>query len=103
MARTKKTEQFSELYADLSVAEKKILKSELEYAIKAQIKAEATALKEAQAKELRDTLKIHDKVKFQNKKGLVNGEVISISVDKVQVLFNNGKEKKTVPYSKIVK
>ncbi len=102
MARAKKTERFIALYSDLSIEEKKILKSELEYAIKAQIKEEERIRREAYARELRDSLKIHDKVKFHNKKGIVTGEVISISVDKVQILFNNGKDKKTIPYSKIV-
>ena len=102
MARAKKTEKFIKLYGGLSMEDKKILKTELDYAIKAE---ERDIVKKAQddaARKMRDTLKIHDKIKFSNKKDTLEGEVITISVDKVQVLVN-GKDKMTVPYQKITK
>lgn len=102
MARAKKTEKFVKLYADLSLEDKRTLRTEVDYAIKAQEREELKKAKEEEAKKLRDTLKIHDKIKFMNKKDTVEGEVITIAVDKVQVMVN-GTEKKTVPYGKIVK
>jgi hypothetical protein len=102
MARAKKTENFVKLYDGLSLEDKKVLRTELDYAIKAE---ERDLLKKTQdevARKLRDTLKIHDKIKFMNKKETQEGEVITISVDKVQVLVK-GKDKVTVPYQKIIK
>ena len=102
MARAKKTENYVNIYSELSLDEMKVLRTELDYAIKAQEREELKKLKEEDAKKLRDTLKIHDKIKFMAKKDTVEGEVITISIDKVQVLVG-GTEKKTVPYGKIVK
>ena len=102
MARAKKTENYVSIYSELSLDEMRLLRTELDYAIKAQEREELKKLKEEDAKKLRDTLKIHDKIKFMVKKDTVEGEVVTISVDKVQVLVG-GKEKKTVPYGKIIK
>ena len=102
MARAKKTDNYVNIYSELSLDEMKALRTELDYAIKAQEREELKKLKEEDAKKLRDTLKIHDKIKFLVKKDTVEGEVITISIDKVQVLIG-GKDKKTVPYGKIIK
>ena len=101
MARAKKTDKFIKLYDGLSLEDKKVLKIELDYAIKAEEREQAKKAQEEGARKLRDNLKIHDRIKFINKKETVEGEVITISVDKVQVLVN-GKDKKTVPYQKIL-
>ncbi|QEN09310.1 hypothetical protein EXM22_15475 [Oceanispirochaeta crateris] len=102
MARAKKTEKFVKLYSGLSMDDKKILRTELDYAIKAEERDILKMAQEEAARKMRDTLKIHDKIKFTYKKETKEGEVITISVDKVQVLVN-GKDRMTVPYQKILK
>ncbi len=102
MARSKKTDKYLSIYENFSVEDMKVLRTELDYAIKAVEREELKLAQEEEAKKLRDTLKIHDSVKFMVKKEVVSGEVITISVDKVQVLTADGL-RKTVPYKKILK
>lgn len=102
MARAKKTEVFKNLYAKLTIEEMRVLRTELDYAIKNQIREDAKNAQEEEAAKLRDTLKIHDKIKFLVKKETKEGEIVTISVDKVQVMMTGG-IKKTVPYQKIIK
>lgn len=102
MARAKKTDIYKEIYSDLSIDEMKALKTELEYAIKDQLREAARKAKKEEAKKLRDTLKIHDRVKFLVKKEAQEGEVVTISVDKVQVQLKDG-SRKTVAYQKLLK
>jgi len=102
MARAKKTELYVDLYKDLSLEDKKILRTELDYSIKADERSMEKSSQIEDAKKMRDKLKIHDKVKFLFKKEELTGEVVAITVDKVQVLDAAGL-KRSVPYHKIVK
>lgn len=102
MARAKKTELYRNLYGNLSLDDMKVLRTELDYAIKALQREEIKRLREEDARQLRDSLKIHDKVRFLVKKDTKEGEVVTISVDKVQVLMAGG-EKKSISYQKILK
>lgn len=102
MARAKKTDIFMNLYSDLTIDEMKTLKTELEYAIKEKLREVAKTVKKEEARKLRDTLRIHDKIRFRAGKETGEGEVVTISVDKVQVILKDG-SKKTVSYQKIVK
>ncbi|MDC7231986.1 MAG: hypothetical protein PQJ58_02045 [Spirochaetales bacterium] len=100
MARAKKTDKFRKLYQEMSLEDMKTLRTELDYAIKDQIRAAALQARAEEARKLRDTLKIHDTVKFPVKKEIWEGEVVTISVDKVQVVMKDGR-KKSVSYQKI--
>ena len=100
MARAKKTEAYKSVYENLSYEEKLVLKTELEYAIKADERELAKQNQKEDARKIRDKLKIHDKVKYIYKKEETTGEIIAITVDKVQVL--SGDVKRTVPYHKIL-
>ncbi len=103
MARAKKTDKYADIYGDMNVEDMRVLRTELDYAIKAEEREVAKKAKEEDARKMRDKLKIHDKIKFTARKGEVkSGEIITISIDKVQVLLDSG-EKKTIPYQKIVK
>ncbi|MDC7241268.1 MAG: hypothetical protein PQJ50_13005 [Spirochaetales bacterium] len=103
MARAKKTDKYVDIYSGMSLDEMRFLRTELDYAIKAEEREAVKKAKEEGARKMRDRLKIHDKIKFNARKGEVkSGEIITISIDKVQVLLDSG-EKRTVPYQKIVK
>lgn len=100
MARAKKTDVYKDVYQNLSYEEKLVLRTELEYAIKADERILTKSNEKEDAKKIRNKLKIHDKIKYIYKKEELVGEVIAITVDKVQVLTGN--DKRSVPYHKIV-
>ncbi len=100
MARAKKTDVYKNVYENLSYDEKLVLRTELEYAIKADEREISKKSQKEDAKKVRDKLKIHDKIKYMYKKEEVVGEIIAIAVDKVQVL--SGENKRSVSYNKIV-
>ena len=100
MARAKKTDIYRNIYEGLSYEEKLVLKTELDYAIKADERELAKDKQEVDTKKIRDKLKIHDKVKYTYKKEELSGEVVAIAVDKVQVL--TGETKRSIPYYKVI-
>lgn len=100
MARAKKTDAYKNVYENLSYEEKLVLRTELEYAIKADERDLAKRNQKEDSKKVRDKLKIHDKVKYLFKKEETVGEIIAITVDKVQV--KTGEIKRSVPYHKII-
>ncbi len=99
MARARKTEIYKNVYESLSYEDKLVLKTELDYAIKADERAMAKEQQEEDAKKIRDKIKIHDTVKYKFKKEILSGEVIAITVDKIQVMTDGNK--RSVPYNKI--
>ena len=99
MARAKKTDYYKNIYESLSYEDKLVLKTELDYAIKADERAMAKKELEENARKIRDKIKIHDKVKYSFKKEVLTGEVVAITVDKVQVITNG--TKRYIPYGKI--
>lgn len=100
MARAKKTDAYKNVYENLSYEEKLVLRTELEYAIRADERDLAKKNQKEDAKKVRDKLKIHDKIKYIFKKEEVVGEIIAITVDKVQVI--SGDVKRSVSYNKII-
>ncbi|OQY35686.1 MAG: hypothetical protein B6241_00400 [Spirochaetaceae bacterium 4572_59] len=100
MARAKKTDAYKYVYENLSYEDKVILRTELEYAIKADERDFAKLNQKENARKVRDKLKIHDKIKYLFKKEELLGEIIAITVDKVQVI--SGETKRSVSYNKII-
>ena len=69
MARAKKTDKYADIYGDMNVEDMRVLRTELDYAIKAEEREVAKKAKEEDARKMRDKLKIHRQDQVYRQKG----------------------------------
>ncbi len=85
MARPRKTMKFEQVLSPLSIADLKILKTEVTSEIRVKERDLARAKSEEQARKIRDKIRIGQKIVFSEKGKKIKAEVIGIFTDKVQI------------------
>lgn len=88
MARPRKTLKYADILSPLSIAELKLLKSEITSEIRIKERESIKTRTEENARKIRDKIRIGSKVTFTQRGaggGSVKAEVIGIFADKVQV------------------
>jgi len=94
MARPRKTMKFADIVSPLSIDDLKTLKSEVTTEIRVKERNAAREKMEAEARKIRDKIKIGQKVTFNESgsgNGSVKAEVVGIFAEKVQVVVDGRK------------
>jgi len=94
MARPRKTMKFADILSPLSIDDLKTLKSEVTTEIRVKERNTAREKMEAEARKIRDKIKIGQKVSFNESgsgNGSVKAEVVGIFAEKVQVVVDGRK------------
>ncbi len=85
MARPRKTMKFEQVLSPLSIADLKILKTEVTSEIRVKERELAREKSEEQARKIRDKIRIGQQIVFAEKGKKTKAEVIGIFTDKVQI------------------